>query len=177
MNNSMNVKKSFIALLLFSIVGLFFSEEMASAEVLTLSEGLRLVTQNSRLIRISLGDEKISEADSWIEKSKLFPTVNAAASGTMLAHQPGAIFGDVSVPVSQKDFYAYSLNIRQTLYDFRENASRYGSAKMKVEARKLDTRRVRDLAAIEFAVIYFDILESEKMVYVAEKEVERVESH
>ena len=177
MNNSMNVKKSFIALLLLSIVGVFFSEEMASAEVLTLSEGLRLVTQNSRLIRISLGDEKISEADSWIEKSKLFPTVNAAASGTMLAHQPGAIFGDVSVPVSQKDFYAYSLNVRQTLYDFRENASRYGSAKMKVEARKLDTRRVRNLAAIEFAVIYFDILESEKMVYVAEKEVERLESH
>jgi len=177
MNNNMNLKKSPIILLLLSIVGVFFSVEMAYAEVLTLSEGLRLVTQNSRLIRISLGDEKIFEADSWIEKSRLFPTVNAAASGTMLAHQPGAIFGDVSVPVSQKDFYAYSLNIRQTLYDFRENASRYGSAKMKVEARKLDTRRVRNIAAIEFAVIYFDILESEKMVYVAEKEVERLESH
>ncbi len=165
------------ALFLLSIVGAFFSVDSVSAEVLTLSEGLRLVTQNSRLIRISLGDERISEADSWIEKARLYPTVNAAASGTMLAHQPGAIFGDLSVPMSQKDFYAYSLNIRQTLYDFRENASRYGSSKMKVEARKLDTRRVRNLAAIEFAVIYFDILESEKMVYVAEKEVERLESH
>ncbi len=151
--------------------------QISSAEVLTLPEGLRLVTQNSRLIRISLGDEKISEADSWIEKSKLFPVVDAAASGTMLAHQPYAIFGDISVPVSQKDFYAYSLNVRQTLYDFRENASRYESAVMKFEAKKLDTRRIRNLAAIEFAVIYFDVLESEKMVYVAEKEVERLESH
>ena len=159
------------------IVGVFFSVDSVFAEVLTLPEGLRLVTQNSRLIRVSVGEEKISEADSWIEKARLYPTVNAAASGTMLAHQPGAIFGDVSVPTSQKDFYAVSLNIRQTLYDFRENASRYGSAKMKVEARKLDTRRVRNIAAIEFAVIYFDILESEKMVYVAEKEVERLESH
>lgn len=165
------------ALFLLSIAGAFFSGENVSAEVLTLSEGLRLVTQNSRLIRISLGDEKISEADSWIEKARLYPAVNAAASGTMLAHQPGAIFGGLSDPMSQKDFYAYSLNIRQTLYDFRENASRYGSSKMKVEARKLDTRRVRNLAAIEFAVIYFDILESEKMAYVAEKEVERLESH
>lgn len=166
-----------ITLLLLSIVGALFSDEMVSAEVLTLSEGLRLVTQNSRLIRISRGDEKISEADSWIEKARLYPTVDAAASGTMLAHQPGAIFGDLTVPVSQKDFYAYSLNIRQTLYDFRENASRYGSSMMKVQAKKLDTRRIRNLAAIEFAVIYFDVLESEKMVYVADKEVERLESH
>ncbi len=159
------------------LILLLFSGTMASAEVLTLPEGLRLVTQNSRLIRISQGDEKIAEADSWIEKARLYPTVNASASGTMLAHQPGAVFGDVSVPMSQKDFYEYGLNIRQTLYDFRENASRYGSAKMKVEAGKLDTRRVRNLAAIEFALIYFDVLESEKMVYVSEKEVERLESH
>ncbi len=164
-------------LLLLIIAGILFSCATASAEVLTLPEGLRLVTQNSRLIRISLGDERISEADSWIEKARLYPTVNAAAGGTLLAHQPGAVFGDISVPMSQKDFYNYSLNVRQTLYDFRENASRYGSSMMKVEAKKLDTRRIRNLAAIEFAVIYFDILESEKMVYVAEKEVERLESH
>ncbi len=163
--------------LLAIIIILCFSVATASAEVLTLSEGLRLVTQNSRLIKISASDEKISEAEAAVEKSKLFPTVNAAASGTALAHQPGAIFGDFRVPVSQKDFYAYSVNIRQTLYDFRENASRYESAIMKVEAKKLETRRVRNLAAIEFAIIYFDILEAEKMVYVAEKEVERLESH
>ncbi len=161
----------------FIVICLLFSGRAACAEVLTLPEGLRLVTQNSRLIRISLGDEKISEADSWVEQSKLFPTIDAAASGTMLAHQPGAIFNDISVPMSQKDFYAYSFNIRQTLYDFRENASRYESAVMKFEAKKLDTRRIRNLAAIEFAVIYFDILESEKMVDVAEKEVGRLESH
>jgi len=166
-----------ISFILAIIVNSYFPVEIVSAEVLTLPEGLRLVTQNSRLIRISLGDEKISEADSWIEKARLYPTVNAAAAGTLLAHQPGAVFGDLSVPMSQKDFYAYSLNIRQTLYDFRENASRYGSSKMKVEAKKLDTRRVRNLAAIEFAVIYFDVLESEKMVYVAQMEVERLESH
>jgi outer membrane protein len=159
------------------IIASFFSVDSVSAEVLTLPEGLRLVTQNSRHIRISEGDEKISEADSWIEKARLYPTINAAAGGTLLAHQPGAVFGDTSVPLSQKDFYEYSLNIRQTLYDFGENASRYGSSMMKVQARKLETRRVRNLAAIEFAVIYFDVLESEKMVYVSEKEVERLESH
>ncbi len=165
------------ALLLLSIVGAFFSAKIVSAEALTLPEGLRLVTQDSRLIRIALSDENIFLADANIEKSRLFPTVNAAANGTMLAHQPGAVFGDLAVPMSQKDYYAYSMNIRQTLFDFRENASRYGSSKMKLEAKKLDTRRVRNLAAIEFAVIYFDILESEKMVYVAEKEVERLRSH
>jgi outer membrane protein len=178
-NKGGQVKKgySLLAFLLVITIASLFSVESVSAEVLTLAEGLRLVTQNSRLIRISLGEEKIAGADTYIEKSRLFPTVNAGASGTMLAHQPGAVFGDLSVPMSQKDFYAYSLNVRQTLFDFRENASRYGSSKMKLEAIKLETRRIRNLAAIEFAVIYFDILESEKMVYVAGKEVERLESH
>jgi outer membrane protein len=166
-----------LAFILLIIISSFSQVETVSAELLTLPEGLRLVTQNSRLIRISLGDEKISEADSWIEKARLYPTISATAGGTALARQPGAIFGDISVPMSQKDFYAYSLNIRQTLYDFRENASKYGSSLMKVEAKKLDTRRVRNLAAIEFAVIYFDVLESEKMVYVAQMEFERLESH
>ena len=166
-----------IALTLIVFMTSFFSVETAYAEVLTLGEGLRLVTQNSRLIRISLGEEQISEADTRIEKSRLFPTVDAAASGTMLAHQPGAIFGAQTVPLAQKDFYSYNLSIQQTLFDFRENASRYESSRMKLEAKKLDTRRVRNLAAIEFAVIYFDVLESEKMLYVAGREVERLESH
>lgn len=173
----MKVKKILSALILLGIAAVFFSAGSVSAEVLTLPEGLRLVTQNSRLIRISQGDEKISEADSLIEKARLYPTVNAAAGGTMLAHEPGAVFGDIAAPMSQKDFYSYSLNIRQTLYDFRENASIYGSSLMKVEARKLDTQRVRNLAAIGFAVTYYDVLESEKMVYVSQNEVERLESH
>lgn len=177
MNNRKGGRISLSVLPLMCIVGLFFSGDRVSAEVLTLSEGLRIVTQNSRLIRISASDEKISEADADIEKSKLLPVVNSAASGTMLARQPGAIFGEVSVPLSQKDFYSYSLNIRHTLYDFRENASRYESANMKVEAKRFETRRVRNLAAIEFALIYFDVLESEKTMYVAEKEVERLQSH
>lgn len=36
---------------------------------------------------------------------------------------------------------------------------------------------MRNLVSLDFALIYFDILESEKMVLVAEKEVERIESH
>jgi outer membrane protein len=150
---------------------------IASAEVLTLGEGLRIVTENSRLLKISLSDEKISEAETHIERARLYPTVNAAASGTMLAHQPGALFGGETVPLSQKDFYAYSLNIQQTLFDFKENASRYESSQMRLEAQRIDTRRVRNLVAIDFALIYFDLLESEKDVYIGEKEVERLESH
>jgi outer membrane protein len=163
---------------LFCIAVFFFLQvQTARAELLTLSEGLRLATENSRLMKISRSDEKISEADTRIERARLFPTVNASANGTMLAHQPGAIFGEQTVPLSQKDFYAYSLDIQQTLYDFRENASRYESSRARLEARRLDTARVKNLAAIDFALIYFDLLESEKAVTVGGKEVERLESH
>ncbi len=156
---------------------LFLQVRTASAELLTLPEGLRLVTENSRLVRISRGQERISETDTRIERSRLFPTVNGSASGTMLAHEPHAIFGTQSIPVSKKDFYAYNLTVQQTLYDFRENASLYESSKARLEAARLDTARVKNLAAIDFALIYFDLLQSEKMVSVGEKEVERLESH
>ncbi|MDA8432953.1 MAG: TolC family protein [Nitrospiraceae bacterium] len=149
----------------------------ASAEVLTLPEGLRLATENSRLMKISQKDEKMSLADTRIEKSGFYPTVDASVSGTMLAHEPNAIFGTQSVPVSNKDFYAYGVSVRQMLYDFKKTASRYESSVMRLKAQELDTGRVKNLVAIDFALAYFDLLESEKVVSVGEKEVERLEAH
>ena len=169
-------KKASIGLFCIAII-LLLQTGRVSADVLTLTEGLRLATENSRLIKISQNDERISAADTRIEKSGFYPTVDASASGTMLAHQPGAIFGTQAVPISNKDFYSYGLSVRQMLYDFRKTASRYESSMMRLKAREIDTFRVKNLVAIDFALVYFDLLEAEKMVYVGEKEVERLESH
>jgi outer membrane protein len=163
----------FIKLLILSVVFV----DIAYADVLTLSEGLRLVTEDSRLIKIAQREEAVSEADTLFERSKMLPDINASLTQTFLAYQPGAIFGQQSVPMSEKDFLSYSLSIQQTLYDFKGNASRYESSRLILETKKSDTKRIRGLVSLDFALIYFDILESEKMVLVAEKEVERLESH
>jgi outer membrane protein TolC len=48
---------------------------------------------------------------------------------------------------------------------------------MALESKKIDTTRIRNMIALDFTVVYFDLLESEKMVFVDEKEVQRLESH
>jgi outer membrane protein TolC len=149
----------------------------ASAEVLTLKDGLRLATENSRLIRIAEQEESVASADTKIAKSNLLPEITTSFSESQLAYRPGAIFGALSVPTQEQNFFAYSLDVQQTLYDFKGNASRYHAKQAIVNTKKLDTERIRNLVAIDFALAYLDALQSEKMILVAEKEVERLTSH
>jgi len=172
--------KSKICFSLFIFEILFFSivpADISYADVLTLPEGLRLATENNRLVRITQREEAVSEADTLIAQSRLLPTINASLTQTFLAHQPEAIFGLQIVPMSEKDYLSYNLNIQQTLYDFRGNASRYESSKLILETKKMDTKRIKNLVCLDLAFIYFDLLESEKMILVAAKEAERLESH
>ncbi|MGD1075729.1 MAG: TolC family protein, partial [Thermodesulfovibrionales bacterium] len=168
-------KAFFVALFILTIFA--GGETIASAEVLTLSQGLKLVTEDSRVLKITRQQESISEADAVIAKAKMLPEINASLNQTFLAHQPYAVFGTLTVPSSDKDFYAFSLSVQQTLYDFKGNASRYEASKAILETKRLDTRRVRNLVAIDFALIYFDLLESEKTIVVVEKEVRSLEAH
>jgi len=147
------------------------------AQILSLPEGLRIVAEKSRTIKISGSDEQIAEADVQAAMSRLLPAVNASAGWTALTHRPEAIFGPLSVPVSERNFFAYSLSVQQTLYDFQGNASRYDASKAILSARKLETQRIRNFAAIEYVLSYLDLLEAEKMISVAEKEVEALEAH
>jgi outer membrane protein len=166
--------------LLFAFIFLVFfilSGYPAGAEVLTLSEGLKLAAENNRLIRIARQDQSISEQDTLIAKAKMLPDVNATLNETFLAYQPNEIFGNLSVPMSEQEFLSFSFNIQQTLYDFRKNASHYEASKAILNTKRLDEKRVRNLVALNFGLTYFDLLEAEKMVMVAEKEVERLKSH
>jgi outer membrane protein TolC len=173
MKNKSGLFIFFIKILIFSVV----FADIVYADVLTLSEGLRLVTEDSRLIKIAQREEAVSEADTLFARSRMLPDINASLTQTFLAYQPEAIFGSQSVRMSEKIYHSYSLSIQQTLYDFKGNASRYGSSRLILETKKSDTKRIRGLVSLGFALIYFDLLESEKMILVSEKEVQRLESH
>lgn len=166
----------FFSLVVISAM-IFIDRQTAVAGTLTLQEGLRSVTQGNRLIRIALSEEAVSEADILLARSAMLPNVNASISQTLLAHQPAAIFGRQTVPISEKGFLSYSLTVQQLLYDFKASISRYEASKAVLRSKELDTKRVRGLVALNFALKYFDLLETEKMRLAAEKEVQRLESH
>lgn len=171
------MKKFILFSLVVISVLIFIDREAAVAGTLTLQEGLRSVTQENRLIRIALSEEAVSEADTLLARSAMLPHVNASLSQTLLAHQPAVIFGPQTVSISEKGFLSYSLNIQQLLYDFKASASRYEASKAVLRSKVLDTKRVRGLVALNFALRYFDLLETEKMRLAAEREVQRLESH
>ncbi len=105
MKNKSGLLIFFIEILIFSIV----FADIAYADVLALSDGLRLVTEESRLIKITRHDEAVSEADTLLARSRMLPNINASLTQTFLTYQPSAIFGAQFVPTSEKDFFSYSL--------------------------------------------------------------------
>ena len=171
----MRIKVFLVAIL--AVLAVLASTGTSLAETLTLGEGLKLVTEKGRLVRIALQDEEIAKDNALLARAGLFPRVNASLSQTMLAHQPQAVFGALTVPVSQQNFLAYSINVQQTLYDFKRTASRYAAGKALVDTQRLDTQKIRNLAAIEFALAYYDLLEAEHLAALAVMEVERLQLH
>lgn len=165
----------FLPFLVLSFFSNCFAED--TARIITISEGLRLATDNNRLIKIASFNKDIASADTLVAKSKLLPSLNASFSQTYLSHQIGALFDSQTAFLSQKDYLSYGINVYQTIYDFGANISRYEASKTFLDVTKLDLLRIRNLVALYFINTYFDLLETEKMILVSQKEVERFEAH
>lgn len=183
MNPDVLWKKSSYPLLL--AVGLvMFSIYMSStcfaadtAGELSLAEGLKMVSEQNRAVRIASYGGDMSSADVLSARSRFLPGVNASVSRTALAYKPGALLGPLKAYTSEKDYFSYGINFHQTLYDFGATTSQYEASKESLERARSDIARIRNLAALDFILAYYDILESGKMSAVAAKEVESLESH
>lgn len=147
------------------------------AEQLTLASGLRIAVVENRLIKLSLTGESVSEEDVNLALSPFLPDIKASASQTFLAYQPEVYFGRGTAAMSEQNFLSYGISVQQILYDFGGNRSRYEASKLALKGKRLDTKKIRNAVSIDFTNAYFDLLESEKMLAVAEKEVERLSAH
>ncbi len=165
----------FILLVLIEIVSPSFSAEVK--EILTLEEGLRLITEENRLLRIIRFTEEISREDINIANSAFYPEINAFVKETLLAHEPGARFGLVGVPTGERSSLSYGINIYQRIYDFGRTSSIYSASRKSFEKTRYDIKKVRNIVALDFINAYLDLLEAEKLVNVHEREVERYSSH
>jgi outer membrane protein TolC len=150
---------------------------MAQNLPLTLQEGLRIVTEDSRVVKIARLSEAMAESDMKIARAALLPTISASASHTSLAHTPTSVLNGAEVETAVADYYAYSISIQQILFDFRGNLSRYDASRMMLEAKKHDTTRIRNAMALDFTRFFYDYLESQRLVETTAKEIERLEAH
>src|SRR5208283_2694715 len=160
-----------ISLLFFICsIGAIFLPALCIAEentaVMTLSEGLKLATESSRLVKIASLDRDVSSADVRIAFSKYLPSVNGSVSQTFQARQAIAIFDSFSVPESDKSYLSYGFDARQILYDFGGRSSHYEAAAAALDNAALNIARVKNVIALDFVNAYFDVLEAEKMILV-----------
>jgi outer membrane protein len=172
-------KRIVTAILISFLTVLFYSTCHSEdiSKVITITEGLKFATENSRIIKIASYNKDISLANTLVAKSKYFPTIDVSANQTFLRYQPGAFFGSQSVYTAEKESLYYGINVYQTIYDFGARTSHYDASKLSFDVTKLDIDRIKNLVALDFLTAYFNLLETEKLILVAQKEVERFESH
>ncbi len=162
-----------------AILTVFFSVLLfpGMGHALTLEEGLKIVAETGRDVKIARSDEDVARSSVSLARSPWLPTVNLYGNETWLRYQPAALFDGLAVYESQDKFLTYGVSATQLLYDFGKTSSSIDAAKYELEAREIQTVRAKNRQALEFIIAYYDLLEAEKMVKVAGEDVQRYEAH
>ncbi len=174
-----------VILNIFIIKGLVFpafgeetlAKQKAQYRLITISEGIKIVLKDNRLLKIALLDNEQAYQDSLVARSVLLPQGNALGWQTFYQFKPAAKFDALNVNTSNKDFFSFSLDVYQTLFDFGKNIFNYRASKELFKARQANTESIKRVATLEFIVAYFNLLEAEKMIVVFEKEVESLNAY
>lgn len=96
---------------------------------------------------------------------------------TFLKFQPASKFGAQTVHTADRQSFSYGVSVYQTLFDFGKSISGWQAAKEGAQAYRAHTESVKRIAELEFITVYFNLLETEKMIVVFEKEVESLEAY
>lgn len=158
---------------LFLVIVLFPSAGYS----LSLDEGLRIIAESGRDIRIAQSGEEVARGALWLARSPWLPWVDLYGRETWLRYQPAALTPFGAMPTSQDRFYTYGFKATQLIYDFGKTSSAVNAAQYGLQAREADTLRARNRSALEFITAYLDLLEAERLLQVAADEVKRYEAH
>src|SRR5208283_2419270 len=144
---------------------------------LTLEEGLKIVAETGRDAKIARFREDAARSNVWLSRAGLFPQIDAYANQTWLQYQPAYKLGSLIAPTGNYNFFTYGLSATQLLYDFGKTFSSIDAAKYALRAKEIETERIRNREALDFIIVYYDLLEAEKLLQVAQEDVQRYEAH
>jgi len=150
----------------------------SAGQALTLEEGLLIVATTGRDVKIARSDEEVARSAVSLARSPWLPWVDLYGSETWLRYLPQARFGpNVVVPTSQDQFLTYGVRATQLLYDFGKTSSSIDAATYGLQSKEVETLRAKNRSALEFIIAYLNLLESEKLLQVADEEVKQYEAH
>ena len=148
-----------------------------TAWCLTLQEGLALVTEKVRYVAMARSDEATAREAVSLARAPWLPSLDVYARETWLRDQPAAITPFGAMPTAEDQFLTYGFRATQLLYDFGRTSSSITAARETLHAREASSLRTRNRAALEFVSAYFDLLEANELLKVAQEEVTRYEAH
>ncbi len=162
-----------------SVIFLFLSIVLfpGAGRALTLEEGLKIVADTGREVKIARSDEDVARSSVSLARAPWLPSVDLYGNETWLRYQPEAKFGIIIAPTSQDRFFTYGVRATQILYDFGKTSSSIDAATYGLKAREIETLRAKNRSALEFIIAYYDLLEAEKLLLVAGEDVQRYEAH
>lgn len=179
--------KLLLVVLLLIVAALIFNSRVYAVEsavgekvnyrLITVTQGIELILKNSRIIKAALPDNTISFQDSLLARSALLPQLNAYANKVFNSNAPGSISGSTTVQTGDKNPWSYGFDVYQTIFDFGKNISNFKASRELYKATCAHTESVKRLATLEFLISYFNVLETEKMILVFEKEVESLNAY
>ncbi|MCX5696338.1 MAG: TolC family protein [Candidatus Omnitrophica bacterium] len=146
-------------------------------KLITICQGIEMTLKNNHLIKIALPANEMAYQDSLIARSALLPNLNLTASKEYFRYKPASKIDGSTVPTAEKDPYSFGVDVYQTLFDFGKSLSNFRASKDLHKATKAHTETVKRIATLEFITAYFNLLETEKMIAVFEKEVESLSSY
>jgi outer membrane protein len=148
-----------------------------TGRALTLEEGLKIVAETGRDVKIARSNEDTARSSVSLARSPGLPSVDLYGNETWLRYQPEAKFGPQTVPTTQDRFLTYGVRATQILYDFGKTSSSIDAAQYGLRTREIETLRARNRSALEFIIAYYDLLEAEKLLQVSAEDVQRYEAH
>ena len=153
------------------------SRSGAGGRTVTIFEGVKIILKDSRLIKIEKSGKDMAFEDTVLALSPLLPHLKVDMIKSYNQYVPAMIFGATSVPMGDKDPISWGADIYQTLFDFGKSLSNYKASTDAFHARKAKVESVKRAVTIEFIAAYFNLLESEKMIAVSQKEVDSLTAY
>ena len=144
---------------------------------LTLQEGITIVTESGRDVAIARSDEEVARSAVSLARSPWLPWVDLYGRETWLRYEPQAKVPSGSFSLSQDQYTTYGFRATQLIYDFGRTSSSISAANYGLKAQEAGTLRTRNRAALDFINAYFDLLEAEELLKVAEEEVTQYQAH
>jgi len=161
------------ALLLTGLATTALAEETS----LSLTDCLRQMQQQNRLLRAAAQDVEQAAAVESQAKSSYFPHVDAEAAYTVQPEAQQVLIAGGQAPTQDRTYASMRLQAEQLLYDFGRRSMAVKGAGATRQAVEFEQEALRQDLALQTIAAYYRILSSEELLQVAAQEVELDRSH